>query len=189
MRMRPDMKAISKSQALGFSSTAITVASTVDNFDQAHNTWANKIVKSDGTVVAASATSVAVDYDRPGRRVITSTFALGAAVTDLRVQSRGHDRQRGPRALPSRRHADCELTMAKRTTKTTAAALPVAAARPAFDPASIDPAAEYRVGLTRVHNCAGFEFLPRHEHSMSGEFLLRLIEEDGADGIDHAQRI
>lgn len=46
--------------------------------------------------------------------------------------------------------------------------------------------AEYTVALTRPAKVAGVDFLPRHQHTMTGAFLTRLIEENGADAVDSA---
>lgn len=44
-----------------------------------------------------------------------------------------------------------------------------------------DPDAEYDVTLAKVVTLFGIQFLPLHQHTMTGRTLLQLVEENGAD--------
>lgn len=55
-------------------------------------------------------------------------------------------------------------------------------------PPTIDPAATYRVVLTRPAMVAGIKFLPRGELTLRGDMLTRLIEE-AADAVHSADPV
>jgi hypothetical protein len=77
--------AVSDQQNFGFSTTAVTVETYVDAFDPAVHTFQNRIITPAGTTVTPTLTTTTIDPDKPSRRRIVSTFALGVAVTGARV--------------------------------------------------------------------------------------------------------
>ncbi len=83
-RMRGDMTAPSKVQDFGLSTTAITLVTTVDNFNPSLHTFQNKIMIG-STILTPTATTFADDPGKPGRRTYTSLFSLGAATTSARA--------------------------------------------------------------------------------------------------------
>jgi hypothetical protein len=59
-------------------------------------------------------------------------------------------------------------------------------ATPAFDPAKIDPNAEYDVTVTQPLSYGAAHILPLHKHTMTGAFLALIVKEFGADVIHAA---
>ncbi len=49
-----------------------------------------------------------------------------------------------------------------------------------FDPAKIDPNAEYDVRITQPLQYGAAHLLPLHDHTMTGAFLALLVKEFGA---------
>ncbi|MCW2319272.1 hypothetical protein M2322_004841, partial [Rhodoblastus acidophilus] len=84
-RMQGSMTAPSKQQAFGYSSSSVTVVTTVDNFDGNLHTFTNKLLLASGAIVTPSVTSTAVDPNKSTRVTFTSTFALGAPQTSAAV--------------------------------------------------------------------------------------------------------
>jgi hypothetical protein len=84
MRMTSSMTAVSTEQAFGFSTTSITLITTVDNFDTEYNVFAGAVEVA-GTVYSSPATTtVVVDPNSALRRQITNTFAV-PSTTSARV--------------------------------------------------------------------------------------------------------
>ena len=86
MRIRPTSVHVTDELALGVTSETIVVVAVMDNFDPAYNSTAMTIIAG-GTTHAADTVETEIDYFRPTRRKITSTFDLtGAGVTAVRVR-------------------------------------------------------------------------------------------------------
>jgi hypothetical protein len=57
-----------------------------------------------------------------------------------------------------------------------------------FDPAKIDPNAEYDVKVTQPLSYGAARLLPLHDHTMTGAFLTLLVNQFGAEVIHDATR-
>lgn len=79
-RHRPDGKAVSKVINFGLSTTEIQVETTVDAWDPARHTLANKVIVG-STVYNPDATTTIVDFAKPSRRVFLSTFTVPATTS------------------------------------------------------------------------------------------------------------
>lgn len=84
MRVRNDMRAPSKPVEFGLSTSLVTMVTTLDRFDPEFATFTPQILVDD-TPVSASASTIALDRDKPGRRIITSVFNLAQPVTAARA--------------------------------------------------------------------------------------------------------
>ena len=74
-RMQGVMSAPSLQQPFGYSSSSITVVTTVDNFNPSLNTFTNKLLLASGAILTPSVTSIAIDPTDSARYTFTSTFA------------------------------------------------------------------------------------------------------------------
>jgi hypothetical protein len=79
------MVAVSTEIEFGVSTTAIVTEFTLDAFDAADHTAAPKIMVA-GATIAPDTTQITVDPNKPDRRRVTSTYALGAAATSARMR-------------------------------------------------------------------------------------------------------
>ena len=85
-RHRNDAVAVTKTLNFGFSTTAILVELTVDQFDELYHTVAPKIVIGSTTYTAATV-SIARDLSKITRRTITATFTVPSTPSaKLRVE-------------------------------------------------------------------------------------------------------
>ena len=57
-----------------------------------------------------------------------------------------------------------------------------------FDPAKIDPNAEYDVTVVKPIEYGAARILPLHKHTMTGAFLTLLVNQFGAEVIHDATR-
>lgn len=62
-------------------------------------------------------------------------------------------------------------------------------AKPTATTPAYEAEVEYNVRLMKPLVSDGIQFLPRHEHTMKGDFLNRLIAENGPDAIDTASPV
>lgn len=86
MRIATSCVGVTDDLPLGISSETVVVIQTMDNFDEGYNTAAPTIIVG-GVLHAADATEVQVDYDKPSRRKLVSTFDFtGSPVTSVRVR-------------------------------------------------------------------------------------------------------
>ena len=84
MRVNGSMQALSKVQNFGFSTSTVTLVTTLDRFDPACATYSPKL-HNGTTYLTPSVTTVTQDYDKPLRRTVTSIFSLGTPVTSIRA--------------------------------------------------------------------------------------------------------
>lgn len=84
-RMTGVMAAPSLQQPFGYSSSSITVVTTVDNFDPNVNTFTNKLLQADGTVLTPAVTSTSIDPTDSARCTFTSTFTPATAQASAAV--------------------------------------------------------------------------------------------------------
>ncbi len=81
MRMRSDMTLVSKDHDFGFSTTAITLITTLDNFDVAHNTFTPAIMVGATLYNTPDTTTITVDPNKALRRKIVATFTVPATTS------------------------------------------------------------------------------------------------------------
>jgi hypothetical protein len=84
-RMQGTMTAPSKQQPFGFSSSSITVVTTVDNFDSNLHTFTNKLLLASGAILTPSVTSQSADPTDAARVTFTSTFTPDTGQTGAAV--------------------------------------------------------------------------------------------------------
>lgn len=78
-RMQGSMAAPSVQHAFGFSSSSVTVVTTLDNYDSSVASFTQKLLKSSGTILTPSTVSTSIDPNNSLRRTVTSVFDLSAA--------------------------------------------------------------------------------------------------------------
>lgn len=82
-RYRSSMVAIAKEATFGFATDTVQIETVVDNFYADHHTVTNK-VQVGSTTYDADATTVKVDFTKPQRRTVLSTFTIPSDSTGAR---------------------------------------------------------------------------------------------------------
>ena len=79
-RLRNDLRAVMTQKPFGFSTQTVRTHTSLDAFDPTQDTFTPSLVLPGGATVAASATTMVSDPERPGRYFVTATFALPAPI-------------------------------------------------------------------------------------------------------------